>query len=93
MKMMRFLTEYYSHLKGELKRDELFEKFPVQAEHAKNEAWQATLGEISEETIDYRISDALGGVSKWILVGGPPCQAYSLVGRSRNQLKDGLDKK
>ena len=34
---------------------------------------------------------ALDNTNNWLLIGGPPCQAYSLVGRSRNQLEDGLD--
>jgi DNA (cytosine-5)-methyltransferase 1 len=32
-----------------------------------------------------RIAHALNGSAHWILIGGPPCQAYSLVGRSRNK--------
>lgn len=59
---------------------------------ARNIAWNATLGKegnITEEEIDERISEALinddgESVENWLLVGGPPCQAYSLVGRSRN---------
>lgn len=35
--------------------------------------------------IDDRISKALQGKKDFLLIGGPPCQAYSLVGRSRNQ--------
>lgn len=29
------------------------------------------------------ISEKIKNAQKWVLVGGPPCQAYSLVGRSR----------
>lgn len=35
--------------------------------------------------IDERISGKLLGRRNWLLIGGPPCQAYSLVGRSRNK--------
>ena len=33
--------------------------------------------------ITARINAALGGRKDWLLIGGPPCQAYSLVGRSK----------
>src|SRR5665647_3304169 len=35
--------------------------------------------------IDKKISERLEKTENWLLIGGPPCQAYSLVGRSRNQ--------
>lgn len=35
--------------------------------------------------IDKRIIQSLGNNKNWVLIGGPPCQAFSLVGRSRNQ--------
>jgi len=35
--------------------------------------------------IDNRIKQALGDNKDFLLIGGPPCQAYSLAGRSRNQ--------
>ncbi|MCX2743660.1 DNA (cytosine-5-)-methyltransferase [Mangrovivirga sp. M17] len=35
--------------------------------------------------IDDRISQALSNEKNFLLIGGPPCQAYSLVGRSRNK--------
>jgi len=35
--------------------------------------------------IDKKINDRLGKKKNWLLIGGPPCQAYSLVGRARNQ--------
>lgn len=38
--------------------------------------------------MDERITKVVGK-NKWILIGGPPCQAYSLIGRSINRGKDG----
>lgn len=77
--------EYYKYLRGEISRDVLFEAFPVQAAASRNEAWNATLGspDFPPELIDGRIKTALRGASNWVLIGGPPCQAYSLAGRSR----------
>jgi|AntRauTorcE11898_2_1112593.scaffolds.fasta_scaffold02176_2 DNA (cytosine-5)-methyltransferase 1 len=51
-------------------------------------AKQAELGKVDEDELDAWITEALkdkDGNKKqnWILVGGPPCQAYSVVGRSR----------
>jgi len=40
--------------------------------------------------LDSAIQEALGATNNrkpWLLIGGPPCQAYSLVGRSRNMGK------
>lgn len=37
----------------------------------------------SETDIDRHIEDRLSGQRIWVLIGGPPCQAYSVAGRSR----------
>lgn len=63
--------------------EELFKASPDQAEHARNETWCARLGSTPDREVDERIGNALRGSSKWALIGGPPCQAYSLVGRAR----------
>ncbi len=50
-----------------------------------------TLGsdELATEELDERIREATKHRSVWVLVGGPPCQAYSVAGRGRNRSKPG----
>lgn len=78
-----FPNEYYMHIRGEITRAELFKQYPREAALASQGAWRATLGETSPEEVDARIEKSLGGRKTWILIGGPPCQAYSVIGRSR----------
>ncbi len=75
--------EYYQCLRGELKTDELYDLYPAQSIQAARIAWKAELGGNRHKEVDQRINDALEGSKTWILIGGPPCQAYSIVGRSR----------
>lgn len=85
-------SEYYEYIKrynpstDKKDRKKLFSKFPQEAQSAKNEAWLCELGhkEFPPEHVDERIKGALRNENNWLLIGGPPCQAYSLVGRSRN---------
>ncbi len=77
-------NEYYEHLKGKISRDILFASYPTQAAAARSEAWRAELGKVSPDIVDKHIHEGLKGAKKWVLCGGPPCQAYSVIGRSRN---------
>lgn len=56
---------------------------------AGEEARQLELGKPEHNAeLDKRISEhGLGPDVPWVLIGGPPCQAYSLVGRARNRGK------
>jgi DNA (cytosine-5)-methyltransferase 1 len=83
---------YYEYVRRaeypeELRRNELFAKFPNEAARAASEAWFAELGKEDPRRVHQRLSQALGRTTDWVLIGGPPCQAYSLVGRSRNRGK------
>lgn len=85
--------EYYRFIRGEIRLDNLYAAYPIEAESADTEAWCATLGEpdegdtngVTNEEVDQRIREALNGETEWVLIGGPPCQAYSLVGRARRR--------
>lgn len=82
--------EYYEHLRGKVDRHTLYAKRPEEALAARREAWCAELGktdDFPDDLIDKRIQRALRRhrhkESLWVLIGGPPCQAYSLIGRAR----------
>lgn len=75
--------EYYSYLKREISKKELYDKFKYESDHAINEALCLELGKDNHEDIDKKIKKSIGDNKNWLLIGGPPCQAYSLAGRSR----------
>lgn len=52
---------------------------------AGKEARQLTLGIPDHDAfLHERVAKVARGGRPWVLIGGPPCQAYSLVGRARN---------
>jgi len=79
---------YYRFTRGELSFTELMASAGVERDQIEWEAWRATLGETPESQVDGRIRSALQGREDWVLVGGPPCQAYSVVGRVRRRRVD-----
>lgn len=59
------------------------EKFKAALKDASHHVIQHELSENTRAASDKEIEARLKGRKKWVLIGGPPCQAYSLVGRSR----------
>ncbi len=74
--------EYYDYIKGLISKEELYNLYPDEYNKAQNEILQVTLGNTSNEDLDAIIKSKIGDNKNWLLIGGPPCQAYSLVGRS-----------
>jgi DNA (cytosine-5)-methyltransferase 1 len=85
---------YYSFIRGELSW-EAFAADPLVAEAlaiAEHHVHEVELGS-DEDSSDVLIRAALDEVDAtnekpWALIGGPPCQAYSLAGRSRRANDD-----
>jgi len=86
-------AEYYQFLNGDIPEPDWKSLFPAEWGHACLEAVKLELGSRSAaQEIDARLAQInkshRGNV---ILIGGPPCQAYSLVGRARNKGTEGYE--
>lgn len=76
---------YYAYLKGEITRDELYNKVPKKIVDAVINVT------ISDDTINdtfKEIRQLANGRNIDLIIGGPPCQAYSLLGRHRKAMED-----
>jgi DNA (cytosine-5)-methyltransferase 1 len=74
---------YYEYLRKEIDRKTLFERHPREAERASTEAWHKELCDENHDAVTERIATLLQNTKAWVLIGGPPCGAYSVMGRSR----------
>jgi DNA (cytosine-5)-methyltransferase 1 len=76
---------YYSYISGAVDRDTFFSDPVIKNTliEVQKEAHCLELGDQTKDHVDKLIQEALGNKSEWVLIGGPPCQAYSIAGRSR----------
>lgn len=75
---------YHDYLKGKITRDEFWDNVP------KHLIESVINREISEETLSdiFEIIDKeLNNNKVDLIIGGPPCQAYSIVGRARKDME------
>lgn len=83
---------YYRYIQGMLAWED-FTADPVVSDalrRARSEVHLVELGESNRSRVDGLIENALADAldqpsDDWVLIGGPPCQAYSLAGRSRRK--------
>lgn len=86
----RRIEQYAEYLKGAISREAFYEYVPRQVIDSVINA------EISAITLPYifrRVDALLGNHSLDLIVGGPPCQAYSVIGRSRDKNRMKGDKR
>jgi DNA (cytosine-5)-methyltransferase 1 len=87
----RIPAEYYDYLAGKISLSELVDQHPAAWQAAISETMMLELGTPEAQAVIDPVLDRLRleAPNKTILIGGPPCQAYSLVGRARNKGKEG----
>lgn len=79
------LDIYYKYLKGDISREILYTSVPTDVTNAVINV------EISDKTINDtfdKIKLLAKGRKIDMIIGGPPCQAYSLLGRHRKTMED-----
>ncbi len=81
---------YYDYVAGRIPREELCLHHPIQALEASLRCLRVELGneEQGNSRVNASIERAIDRNREWVLIGGPPCQAYSTIGRVKNQSLD-----
>lgn len=84
LKRGRF-DEYRDYVLGKVSRDELIEKYGLQSE--RDSVICARISKENYKELIAQIKKNLHGSRLDIIVGGPPCQAYSHIGRAVDEKK------
>jgi len=88
LKLENRLDVYFDYLAEKLTRKQLVKQFSNK--ELSDSVINKAIGGDNNKIIFERIDNLLGNKTVDLIIGGPPCQAYSLVGRSRdkNRMKD-----
>jgi len=82
LKKKNKLDFYKKYLLGEISKNEIIEKFNLQKEN--DSVIQAEIGEKNYNDLINEVKKKLGKNKLDMIIGGPPCQAYSMIGRARD---------
>ncbi len=84
------IDNYWDYLKGNISKNAFLSKLPRELVNTEinSEISENSIGGIFEKIDALKKDDAID-----VIIGGPPCQAYSLVGRSRDPNKMEGDKR
>ncbi len=85
LKSKNKFDEYVKYLKGYIDRETLYALVPKEEMES---VINLALSDDNNKEIFKQIDALLDGKGVDLIIGGPPCQAYSLVGRARS--KDGM---
>lgn len=90
LRSQKKLEIYKRYLMREITRAQLYESVP---KCVLNSVINSEIGPNTINSVFDQINQLLGNHELDILIGGPPCQAYSLVGRSRDKCRMRSDKR
>lgn len=77
------MDEYKDYVLGKITRDALIEKYNLQKE--RDSVIHSKINEGNYKELIEQIKTKLDGQPLDMVVGGPPCQAYSYIGRARDE--------
>lgn len=83
LKEIGFESKYHAYLRNDITRDHFYKDIP---QEVLEKVINAPIGTGTNNSIFSQIDRNLNGKNEVdLIIGGPPCQAYSLVGRARSE--------
>lgn len=83
LKSEKKLEIYYTYIKGEISREEFYNNIP---ENILNSVLNVEIDDNSIKNIFKKLNKEKQNID--LIIGGPPCQAYSLLGRHQENIEN-----